>query len=308
MIKRTVEISTPGCYVHTKDEQLVIEKDGFKVGTVPIEDLGVLILDSPQLLITSSVMGKLAEENVSVIFTDAKHLPASLTIPFSAHSIQTKVLNSQIEVSLPVKKRLWSAIISAKIANQARSLELCGKDGTVLKEIANRVKSGDSENLEAYAARAYWKKLFGDEFKRDRFAGDHNMLLNYGYAIVRAATARAIVGTGLHPGLGLHHKNQYNPFPLADDLVEPLRPFVDVRVNSILKSCKSPPVSKGDTFDVDSGIRLDRETKQELLGLLADDCIYDGGKLPLLVALGNYAATVKQVLMGEAEKPLIPVL
>ncbi len=302
MIKRTVEISTHGCYLHTKHEQLVIEKDGFKLGSVPIEDLGVLILDSPQILITSALMGFLAEQNVAVIFTDAKHLPASLTVPFSAHSIQTKILNSQIEISLPVKKRLWSAIISAKIANQSRSLEICGKDGTTLKEIANRVKSGDSENLEAYAAKIYWKKFFGDGFRRDREAGDENMLLNYGYAIVRAATARAIVGTGLHPGLGINHKNQYNPFPLADDLVEPLRPFVDVRVYSIMNELLK------DADGSEKEIRLDRDTKQELLRLLGDECTYEGRKLPLLVALGYYAATVKQVMMGETEKPTIPTL
>lgn len=302
MIKRTVEISTPGCYVHTKDEQLVIEKDGFKVGSVPIEDLGVLILDSPQLLITSSVMRSLAEQNVSVIFTDSRHLPSSLTIPFSAHSIQTKVLNSQVAISLPVKKRLWSSVISAKIANQASSLKLCGKDGTALKEIANRVKSGDSENLEAFAAKLYWKKLFGDDFRRDRDAGDHNMLLNYGYAVIRAATARAIVGTGLHPGLGINHKNQYNPLPLADDLVEPLRPFVDVRVYSILNEMLPEPDGS------EAEIRLDRLTKGELLRILADECTYDGRKLPLLTAMGYYAATVKQVMMGEEERPTIPVL
>ncbi len=170
MIKRTVEVSSPGCYLHTRDEQLIIEKDGSKVGSVPIEDLGVLILDSPQLLITSSVMRSLAENNVSVIFTDEKHLPSSLTIPFSAHSIQSKVLNGQIASSLPTKKRLWAAVISTKIANQARSLELCGKDGTALKGVAGRVRSGDPDNLEAFAARIYWRTLFGEDFRRDRHA------------------------------------------------------------------------------------------------------------------------------------------
>lgn len=300
MIKRTVEISTPGCYVHAKHEQLVIEKDGFKIGSVPIEDLGVLILDSPQILITSALMGFLAEQNVAVIFTDQKHLPSSLTVPFSVNSIQTKVLNGQVETSVPTKKRLWSSIISAKISNQSRSLEICGKDGTALKEIANRVRSGDPENLEAYAAKIYWKKFFGDEFRRDREARDQNMLLNYGYAIVRAATARAIVGTGLHPGLGINHKNQYNPFPLADDLVEPLRPFVDVSVFNIINGLLPGPERFG------TEITLNRDTKQELLGLLADDCIFDGRKSPLLVALSNYAASVKQVMMGEAEQPVIP--
>ena len=304
MIKRTVEISTNGCYVHTKDEQLVIEKDGFKVGTVPIEDLGVLILDSPQLTITSSVMRSLAEQNVAVIFTDSKHLPSSLTIPFSANSIQTKVLNEQIAISLPTKKRLWAAIVAQKIANQARSLEICGGDGTALKEISNRVKSGDPENLEAYAAKLYWRKLFGDEFRRDREAADHNMFLNYGYAIVRAATARAIVGTGLHPSLGINHKNQYNPFPLADDLVEPLRPFVDVQVFRLVNDL----VPGSDRFRVDGEFTLNRETKQVLLGLLADECEFAGRKSPLLVALGNYAASVKQMMTGETDKLLIPTL
>ncbi|MBX3299745.1 MAG: type II CRISPR-associated endonuclease Cas1 [Acidobacteria bacterium] len=301
MIKRTIEISTHGTYVHTKDEQLVIEKDGLKVGSVPIEDLGVLILDSPQLLITSSVMRSLAEQNVAVIFTDQKHLPSSLTIPFSVNSIQTKILNAQIEVSLPTKKRLWAAIISAKIANQARSLEICGRDGTALREIAGRVKSGDSENLEAFAARQYWRKLFGDDFRRDREAHDHNMLLNYGYAIVRAATARAIVGTGLHPSLGINHKNQYNPFPLADDLIEPLRPFVDVRVFEMLADPVIPPADP-------HRIALDRPAKARLLSLLAEDCAYDGRRLPMMSAIGYYAASVKQVMMGEADKLLIPVL
>lgn len=304
MIKRTVEISTNGSYVHTKDDQLVIEKDGFKVGSVPIEDLGVLILDSPQLTITSSVMRTLAEQNVSVIFTDSKHLPASLTIPFSANSIQTKVLQSQIEISLPTKKRLWSAIISQKITNQATCLERCVGDGATLKEIANRVRSGDRENLEAYAAKLYWKRLLGDSFRRDREAGDSNSLLNYGYAVVRAATARAIVGTGLHPGLGINHKNQYNPFPLADDLVEPLRPFVDVQVFRIINDLLPGP----DRFRANGELTLNRDTKQVLLGLLAEDCEFDGRKAPLLVALGNYAASVKQVMMNEADKPLIPVL
>jgi CRISP-associated protein Cas1 len=302
MIKRTVEISTPGCYVHTKHDQLVIEKDGFKVGSVPIEDLGVLILDGEQLLITSSVMRSLAEQNVAVIFTDAKHLPSSLTIPFSAHSIQTKVLNEQVGTSLPTKKRLWAAIIAAKISNQARVLELCGKDAAALKEISNRVKSGDAENLEAFAAKVYWRKLFGDDFRRDRQAGDHNILLNYGYAIVRAATARAIVGTGLHPGLGLHHKNQYNPMPLADDLVEPLRPFVDLRVYSMINEMRP------DADGSDREVVLGRPEKQELLAVLAEDCVYEGGRLPLLTALGYYAATVKQVMMGEAARPSMPAI
>lgn len=302
MIKRTVEISSHGSYVHTKDEQLIIEKDGFKVGSVPIEDLGVLILDSPQLLITSAVMGKLAEENVAVIFTDQKHLPSSLTIPFSVNSIQTKVLNSQIEVSLPTKKRLWASIITAKIAHQGRSLEICGKDGTALREMSTRVRSGDPDNLEAQAAKIYWRRLFGDDFRRDREAIDHNVFLNYGYAIMRAAVARAIVGTGLHPSLGINHKNQYNPFPLADDLIEPLRPMVDMRVFQMINEVR--PEDDGSEPELE----LNRLTKAQLLSLLAEDCMFDGRKLPMMVALGNYAASIKQIMMCDSDKLLIPTI
>lgn len=302
MIKRTVEISTPGCYVHSKHEQIVIEKDGVKVGSVPVEDLGVLIFDSPELLISSGAMRLLADENVAVIFTDDKHLPSSLTVPFSAHSIQSKVLNTQVEISQPLKKRLWSSVISAKINNQSKVLDLCGGDGTGLREMSRRVKSGDPENVEAHAAKVYWRKLFGEDFRRDRNADDENKLLNYGYAIVRASIARAIVGTGLHPGLGIKHSNQYNPFPLADDLVEPLRPFVDSRVYAI--SREAMPDADGS----DRQIALDPPTKRDILTLLAEDCIFDGRRSPLLTAIGLYTASVKQVMMGETDRAIFPTL
>lgn len=303
MIKRTVEISTHGCYVHTKHCQLVIEKDGEKIGSVPVEDLGVLIIDSHQITLSSGLLATLAAENVAVIFTDAKHLPASLAVPFTSNVVQSKTLARQIQVSLPQKKRLWSAIVSAKILNQSKSLAACGKDGAALREISKNIPSGDPKNTEAFAARIYWRKLFGDEFRRRREnAEDANVLLNYGYAIVRAATARAIVGTGLHPSFGIHHKNQYNPFPLADDLVEPLRPFVDVKVFSIVKETLAP------ADDGDLVFELNRELKGKLLGILAEDCLLDGRKQPLLVAIGLYAASVKQFMTGEGKKLTIPTL
>jgi len=295
MIKRTVEISTHESFVHLEHSQLIIEKDGEKLGSVPIEDLGVLILDSHRLTFSSSLMASLAENNVAIIFTDEKHLPSSLTIPFSAHTSQTKTLRKQVEASTPIKKQLWAKIISAKIRNQSRTLELCGKDGMALLEISRRIPSGDPKNLEAYAARIYWRKLFGDEFRRRRENQDTNMFLNYGYAIIRAAIARAIVGTGLHPGFGVHHKSQYNPFPLADDLVEPLRPFIDRKVYSMVKD-----------VDEDALFELNRVTKGILLELLAEDCVLKKKKMPFLVAIGLYAASVKQVILREGKKPLFP--
>lgn len=302
MIKRTIEISTDGCYVHTKHSQLVIEKDGEKIGSVPIEDLGVLIVDSHQITLSSGLLAALAAENVAVIFTDAKHLPASLAVPFTSNTIQSKILARQIQVSVPQKKRLWAAITSAKILNQSKSLFTCGKDGTSLREISKNIPSGDPKNLEAFAARIYWRKLFGDEFRRNRENMDANVLLNYGYAIVRAAAARAIVGTGLHPSFGIHHKNQYNPFPLADDLVEPLRPFVDVKVFSIVQE------TLAETDGGDLVFELNRELKGKLLGVLAEDCLLDKRKQPLLTAINLYAASVKQIMTGEGKNLIIPTL
>ncbi len=297
MIKRTVEISTHESFVHTEHSQLVIEKDGERLGSVPIEDLGVLILDSQRLTFSTSLMSSLAENNVAVIFTDDKHLPSSLTIPFASHTSQSKTLKKQIKISVPQKKKLWAKIVSAKIRNQSRVLDFYGKDGTALREISKRIPSGDPKNLEAYAARIYWRKLFGDDFRRRRENEDANMFLNYGYAVIRAATARAIVGTGLHPGFGIHHKNQYNPFPLADDLVEPLRPFLDKKVYRMAEDlCEDEP------------FELNRETKGTLLELLGEDCILNKKKMPFMVAIGLYAASVKQVIMKEAEKPRIPKL
>jgi CRISPR-associated protein Cas1 len=302
MIKRTVEISTDGCYVHVKHSQLVIEKDGGKIGSVPIEDLAVLIIDSNRITLSSGLLTSLAQANIAVIFTDEKHLPISLAVPFTSNTIQSKILSQQIAVSVPLKKRIWSSIVSAKVSNQSKSLYACGKDGEGLLAISKNIPSGDPKNLEAFAARIYWRKLFGDEFRRNRENMDANVLLNYGYAVVRAAIARAIVGTGLHPSFGVHHKNQYNPFPLADDLVEPLRPFVDVKVYSIVQE------TLAESDDDDLFFELNRELKGKLLSVLAEDCIFDGRKQPLLVAIGLYAASVKQFMTGEGKNLLIPTL
>lgn len=302
MIKRTVEISTHGCYVHSKHKQLVIEKDDETLGIVPIEDLGVLIIDSPQIKLSSGLISYLAENNVALIFTDARHLPASVSIPFSGHSTQNKILQQQVSVTAPQRKRLWAEIITAKIANQSSSLSICGREGGGLEEVSKRVQSGDPKNLEAYAARIYWQKLFGKDFRRDRESADANMLLNYGYAILRASTARAIVATGMHPAFGIHHNNQYNPMPLADDLMEPLRPFIDARVWAIEREMTPEADASATEF------KLDTATKADLLGVLSDECQFDKRKMPLLVAIGLYVASVKQVMTREAEKPLFPRL
>jgi CRISPR-associated protein Cas1 len=302
MIKRTVEISTHGTYVHKRHKQLVIEKDKETLGSVPIEDLGVLIIDSPQITLSSGLISYLAEQNVALVFTDGKHLPASVSIPFSGHSVQNKILQQQVAVTLPQRKRLWAEIVTAKIANQAACLKLCGKSSDRLTAMSKRIQSGDPSNVEAQAARVYWRALFGKEFRRDRETDDANKLLNYGYAIMRASMARAIVATGMHPAFGLHHNNQYNAMPLADDLMEPLRPFIDARVWQIERELL--PEADGSETE----FRLDPGTKKELLSVLSHECFFDGRKMPLLVAVGLYAASVKQVIGRESSRSLFPVI
>lgn len=303
MIKRTVEISTPGSIIRKHNDQLIVETDGQILGTVPIEDLGILILDGPQLTITSSLMQRLAECNVSVVFTDSRHLPCSTVVPLEGHSLQAKIMRAQLSVSVPKQKRLWTALVKAKIRNQAAVLRIGGKSSDEhLIAVANRVKSGDPKNLEAYAARIYWPSLFGKHFRRDRESSDLNSFLNYGYAIARATIARAIVGTGLNPGFGICHRNQYNAFPLADDLVEPIRPFWDLCVLHLSEALQANNQSRTEA------IELTRPIKKKLLEVLSSDCVFDGRKLPLFVAIGYFAASVKQFILGEINQPVFPEL
>nr|MBO2487478.1 type II CRISPR-associated endonuclease Cas1 [Gammaproteobacteria bacterium] len=292
MIKRTVEISQPS-YLSVKNRQLVIEQEGRQAGTVPIEDLGVLIIDNRAVTCTQGVLIACWQENVVVVLCDERHVPGALLLPISGHSLHQKILRQQITASASCKKRLWQRIVRAKIEGQAAVLRSIGEEYRGLLAMARRVRSGDAGNLEAQAARAYWLRLFGSGFRRDRSSEGINTLLNYGYSVVRAATARAIVGAGLHPGLSIFHRNQYNSMALADDLVEPLRPLVDLRVRELS----------------DEGVlELNRESKTRLLESLSWPVRMGDSRCPLLVALHQYAATVRACLAGERTQPIIPAL
>lgn len=294
MISRIVEVSTP-CFLSLKHRQLVIERDGERVGSVPIEDLGVLILDNHSLVYTQQVMMACAEANVAVIVCNEKHMPVSMFVPFDANSLHTKTLNAQISASEPVKKRMWQQIVQAKVTEQAKLAKKVNPRIQKLTKLKDAVKSGDPDNIEGLAARMYFEILFGEGFKRDREEPGINTLLNYGYIVLRACVARAVVGTGLHPALGVHHKNQYNSYCLADDLVEPLRPLVDARIVSIVRS-------RG------KEVALDPPTKREILRFLESDVEFDGRRVPLMTALHLYAASARKQFTGEARKLLIPVL
>lgn len=294
MIKRIVEISNPA-RISLKNRQMVVEREGLDTTTIPIEDIGMLILDHPQIIHTQGLFVACAENNAAVLICNAKHLPGGILLPLEGNSLHSKTIAQQAQVAEPTRKRLWQAIIRTKIREQAKVLYRATGDSNPLPAYAARVKSGDPDNYEAQASRIYWQRLFGATFRRDYDAPGINSLLNYGYAVMRAAVARAIVGAGLHPSLGLHHHNQYNSFCLADDLIEPLRPAIDMRVYELCRKLQDEPA-------------LTIENKRVLLEILYIDCSINDQRLPIMTSLNYYSASVRRVICGEDKRVEIPAL
>ncbi len=224
MAWRGIHIGQPA-RIGLRNQQLLVAQADAET-TIPIEDIAYLVLDTPQTTLTGAVLTALAEANVVLIQSDARHHPAMMALPFHGHHKQAEIAHLQIETTAPFRKRTWQLIVKAKIDNQRSHLASLGRDPGVLPALITRVKSGDPENLEAQAARAYWSRLF-ENYRRNDEADLRNSMLNYGYAIVRAALARAITAAGLIPAFGLHHASVTNAFNLADDLIEPFRPSVD---------------------------------------------------------------------------------
>lgn len=281
MIKRIIDISN-SAYLSLKDQQLVIKQED-RVVTIPIEDIGVIILDNHSITCTQGVLNACFENNTLVVTADKKHLPSAVLLPISGHSLQTKNLAAQCNITKPTQKKIWQAVIKGKVRAQARVLDSVAANAKYLHNLITKIRSGDPDNIEAQAARYYWQELFGKDFRRGNDSDSINHLLNYGYAIMRAACARAIVGAGLHPSIGIHHHNQYDTFCLADDLVEPLRPIVDIKVYEIIQgSGKS--------------LELHQNNKSILLEGLSMQCEIDDRKIPLMVALHSYIASVRQAM------------
>jgi len=292
MIKRTVEISAGAANLSLRLKQLSVKREGEEEVTVPLEDLGILVISHPHVTITNALLAECAAQNVVVVFCDGKHMPGGAMLPFSGHTTQAETMEAQIAASLPVKKRIWRAIVQAKIKGQGKALEAVGAEGGgALFEMAAQVQPGDTGNVEARAAQYYWPRLFGREFRREREGPPPNSILNYGYAIIRASVARALVGAGLHPALGVHHKSRYDSFRLADDAMEPLRPLVDIRAHSLWRD--------------NPAVEVEKETKRAMLEILAMDLTFDGGKEPLMAALAHYAASLRRAL-ADGEGLLIP--
>jgi CRISP-associated protein Cas1 len=295
MIKRTLYFGNPA-YLKTKNEQLVFEslEDG-EMKVLPIEDIGVLIMDHQQITITQALIAKLLENNVALITCDSKHHPTGLMLNLDGHTLQSKKFSAQVEATMPLKKQLWQQTVSSKIDNQACMLEGIRVGAKNLRNWAQEVKSGDADNHEAVAAVFYWKNIFDifPDFKRDREGEPPNNLLNYGYAILRAVVARNLVASGLLPTLGIFHKNQYNAYCLADDIMEPYRPFVDKVVWTIVQM-------NGNYLEITP------DMKKQLLGIPAMDVIINGEKSPLMVAVQKTTASLAKCYEGKARKIMYP--
>lgn len=293
MVKRTLYFGNPA-YLKTKTEQLLIEKQGDEEPvTIPIEDIGLIVLDHSQITITSGVVAKMLEKNVALVTCDATHHPTGLLLNLDGHTLQSRQFAAQLEAPLPVKKQLWQQTVSAKIYNQAGLLKRQGKENKYLLNLAKDVKSGDTENHEAKAASYYWKALFPPAigFRRDRYGLPPNNLLNYGYAILRAVVARSLVGSGLLPTQGIFHRNQYNAYCLADDIMEPYRPFVDWLVCSLFNP-------------VEPDFELTPELKRQLLTIPAMDVFVDGERSPLMNAVQRTTASLAKCFEGKAKRLL----
>ncbi|MDO6855260.1 type II CRISPR-associated endonuclease Cas1 [Cellulophaga lytica] len=296
MIKRTLFFGNPA-YLSTKNEQLVVNfpEDTKKNKTIAIEDLGYVVLEHPQITLTNGLLRKLVQNKTAVITCDSQHLPCSLLQPLVGHSEQTERMRHQLNASLPLKKNLWQQTITYKINNQANHLLQRQKKALKLKRWAKEVKSGDSGNHEAIAAAYYFQSLFSSiaNFSRNQKGVPPNNLLNYGYAILRAITARALVSSGMLPSVGIFHKNKYNAFCLADDVMEPYRIYVDALVYSLVEA--------GGNIS-----ELNQQLKAQLLSIPALDVYIDGKYSPLMVAMSRTTNSLYECFNGSSRRILYP--
>lgn len=230
MIHRVVELQEPGLHAHLDRGFMVVEKAREERGRVPLDDIAVLLCTGPGDSLSTNLLAALADRSICTVICGDNYHPKAIVLPYDSHHLHRQRLEAQLAASEPLKKRLWQQIVRAKIAGQAASLRRCTSPDPTLDVLISRVASGDPDNIEAQAARRYWSALFGESFTRDQARPGLNALLNYGYAILRAATARAVVAAGLYPALGLHHRSMENAFVLADDLMEPFRPLIDAHV------------------------------------------------------------------------------
>jgi CRISPR-associated protein Cas1 len=303
MIKRTLYFGNPA-YLSRKNEQLLIKIEGnAPLEPIAIEDIGIIIIDHQQVTLTQGLIQALLNNNVALVTCDEKHLPTGLLLPLSVHTQQSLKFQNQISTTEPTKKRLWQQTIKAKIRNQANLLQSLGYEIGKMRLWAEEVLSGDTTNREARAATYYWGKVFFEftDFARNPEGESPNHLLNYGYAILRAIVARSLVGSGLLPTLGIHHRNQYNAYCLADDIMEPYRPYIDRLVYQLLQE----QTQAGESI---ANLLLNTELKRKFLQIPVMDVIIDGEQRPLMIACQHTTASLSKCLDGEAKAIKYPVL
>jgi CRISPR-associated protein Cas1 len=292
MIKKSILIENKTS-ITAKNVQLMIKSE-IRESAIPIEDIGFLVLDHPEIYISIPAMNLLIQNNTSVIICGSNHLPNGMFLNLNSHHIQQEIFRNQIDASVPLKKQLWQQTIVEKIVNQGVLLEKITGKKNAFEFLSSKVLSGDTTNMEGVAASQYWKAFFEMDFKRERFGDYPNNFLNYGYAILRAATARALSGGGLLNTLGIHHKSKYNAFALADDIMEPFRPLVDEKVFEIMQNYNEQ--------------ELNTKIKAELLQVLTRTVYFKDEKSPLMVALQKTASSLQQCYTGDRKKLKYPKL
>lgn len=300
MIKKTLYFNNPA-YLSKRNDQLMVNipqakgLDNLSNNHIPIEDIGIVILDHQQITITQSLIASLLANNVALISCNESHMPTGLMLNLDGHTLQTQKSRAQLDASQPLLKQLWQQTIKAKIQNQANLLQSIHKPCENMKRWVDEVKSGDADNLEARAAAYYWKNIFSHlpDFTRYREGPTPNHLLNYGYAILRGIVARSLVGSGLMPTIGIHHRNQYNAYCLADDIMEPYRPYVDWMVYNLSKN------------ELNSS-ELTRDLRATLLGLATVDVEIEGLRSPLMIGVQKTTASLAKCFEGDTRKILFP--
>ncbi|MCK6601196.1 MAG: type II CRISPR-associated endonuclease Cas1 [Bacteroidetes bacterium] len=294
MLKRTLLFENPAL-LSRKNNQLEIKLlETGELKQTPIEDIGVLILEHPQITVTHSLLTFCAENQTVVVTCSSNHMPSGIFLPIDGHHLQQAHIDAQWNAKKPKRKAIWQTIIKSKITNQGRNLETLNLNPAPLFLWAKKVSSGDGTNLEARAAKYYWQELFKDQtgFTRDQDGNPPNNLLNYGYAILRSVTARAVVASGLHPSIGVHHQNEYNAWCLADDLMEPYRPFVDRVVREIADHREISEIT--------------RPIKAELLKIPVLDVKISGERSPLAIAVQQTTSSLAQVFLGNRKELSLP--
>lgn len=295
MIGRIVEVADDRRHLFMHRGFMVVqdtEGERKELGQVPLDDIAAVIANAHGMSYTNNLLVALSERGAPFVLCAANHNAVGMLLPIEGNFEQSKRIEAQIAASLPTHKRLWATVVRSKLEQQAAALEAAGAPTVPLSALVGKVKSGDPENLEAQGARRYWGLLFGEGFRRDQDGGGINALLNYGYTVFRAATARAIIAAGLHPSIGLHHSNDNNAMRLVDDMMEPFRPVVDLKVWQLKRGGEN---------------EVRPETKRALVRTLYDDMESDAGATPVMVCMQKLATSLAQVYLGERDKLDLPL-